>query len=118
MKKILFGLMFCGALFSSTFAQTTAYELWFTWTQNPAYELVSGYRIEYMKSPSTNWSYLTFVSGTTNVAVAKGVQGGFQYKFRVFAVNAIGTGTNLSSIIAVPTNAPSAVTNYQLTAPR
>jgi hypothetical protein len=74
---------------------------------------VSGYRIEYQKLPAvTNWTYITYVPSTTNAAVIKNLQPGFIYKFRAFAVNAIGTGTNQSAIVQLPTVLPTVVTNF------
>lgn len=94
-------------------AQTVSYNAVFTWTLNPPSELVSGYRIEYQKLPSvTNWTYITFVPSTTNSAMIKNLQVGYVYKFRAFAVNGIGTGTNQSAIIQIPQALPSAVTNF------
>lgn len=94
-------------------AQTVSYDAVFTWTPNPAHELVSGYRIEYQKLPVvTNWTYITFVPYTTNSAVVKNLTPGFTYKFRAFAVNSIGMGTNQSAIVQIPTNSPSVVSNF------
>jgi len=118
MKKILslLGLLVMTAL---VIGQTATYDAWFTWTPNPPSELVSGYRIEYRKLPVvTNWTYLSFVPSSTNIAIAKGLQGGFKYEFRAFAVNGIGIGTTPSTIVYIPTNLPTAVSNYQLTTPR
>jgi hypothetical protein len=90
-----------------------AADVTFTWTKNPASELVSSYAIEYTKVPGvTNWTHLTSVPGTTNTAIVKGIQPGFKYQFRAFAVNGVGKGTNLSNIILIPTNAPSAVVDF------
>ncbi len=119
MRKILVILSLIVGLQCTLFGE----DVWFTWKPNPATELVSGYRLEYVRyistnSPSTNWSFLTYVKSSTNVAIVKGVQSGYIYKFRIFAVNSIGTGTNLSNIITIPTNLPSAVIDYQLTTPK
>jgi titin len=90
-------------------------ELHFTWTPNPAIELVSKYKIEYQKFPgSTNWMLLTYVPASTNVAVVYGIESGYTYKFRIFAVNSVGVGTNSSNIIIIPTNTPTAVSNYSV----
>lgn len=121
MKNIKKTLSVLGLLATTilVIAQTATYDAWFTWTPNPAHELVSGYRIEYRKLPVvTNWTYLSFTPSSTNIAVVKNLQGGFKYEFRAFAVNAIGTGTNLSNIIMIPTNVPSGVSGYQITTPR
>lgn len=92
--------------------------LYFSWTPNPAPDMVTGYQIQYTKLPIvTNWTFLTFVPATTNVAVITGVQSGYIYQFRAFAVNAIGVGTNLSNVIQVPTNTPTVVSNFSLTTP-
>jgi hypothetical protein len=81
------------------------YDVWFTWTPNPTNELVTGYRIEYKKFPVvTNWTFITFVNSSTNIAIVKGIQMGYIYNFRAFAVNTFGIGTNLSNIIQIPTN--------------
>ena len=105
--------------FSLILAQSVSYNAWFTWTPNPAHELVSGYRIEYQKLPVvTNWTYITFVPYTTNAAVVKNLQPGYVYKFRAFAVNGIGTGTDQSAIVQIPTNYPTMVPNFGPTAPR
>jgi len=112
MKKILAIILLLGTITFSV-AQTVSYDVWFSWTQNPPQELVSGYRIEYQKLPLVkNWTYITFVPATTNVAFVKGLQTGYIYKFRAFAVNSIGTGTNLSNIVQIPTNSPSVVSNF------
>lgn len=111
--------MLAAFLMVAGMGQTTSYDVWFTWDKNPAIEMVTGYRIEYQKLPTvTNWTYLTFISGTTNVAIIKGLQGGFQYKFRSFAVNAVGTGTNTSNVILLPSALPTAVTNFSTTTPK
>jgi hypothetical protein len=122
MKKILATILFLSAM-ALVWAQTSTFNAWFSWTPNPAIELVSGYRIEYMRFPGANpgtntWQYSHSVPYTTNVTVVRNLTRGFTYRFRVFAVNSIGTGTNLSNVIQIPTNAPSAVTNYDLTTPR
>lgn len=115
MKKFLISLLLASSLVLVAFGE----DLWFSWDKNPATEMISGYRLEYIKLPVvTNWTLLTTISGTTNVAVVKGAQGGYIYKFRMFAVNAKGIGTNLSNVIEIPTNAPTAVTNFNLTTPR
>lgn len=112
MKKLLMILALSVALISPVLGA----DVWFTWTQNPPIELVSSYRMEYQKLPAvTTWTFLTSVPGTTNVAVVKGIQGGYTYKFRMFAQNSLGVGTNLSNVIQIPTNTPSAVLNYTLT---
>lgn len=99
--------------------QTSTYDAWFTWTPNPPHELISGYRIEYKKLPAiTNWTYLTSVPSSTNVAMVKGLKSGFKYEFRAFAINAFGQGTNLSDIVYIPTNTPTKVEGYQLTQPK
>ncbi len=91
-------------------------DVWFTWSKNPPQELVSSYKIEYLKLPAiTNWTFLTTVPPTTNVAVIKGLQGGFTYKFRIFSVNSLGTGTNESNIIQIPTNSPTVVRDFSIT---
>ena len=119
MKKRLALLGLSALLLISALGQTTSYDVWFTWDKNPAIEMVTGYRIEYQKAPTvTNWTYLAFISGTTNVAVIKGLQGGYQYKFRSFAVNAVGTGTNTSNVILLPSALPTVVTNFSTTTPK
>lgn len=111
MKK----LFVISIIFIVFISSAVAENIYFTWDFNPANELVGTYRIEYQKFPGiTNWTFLTSIPGTTNVALVKGVQGGYTYKFRIFAVNALGIGTNLSNIIDIPTNKPSAVLNYNL----
>lgn len=111
MKKLLISLGFTAIVALTIWAQQP-YNLTLGWTENPAYELVSGYRIEYQKLPSvTNWSFLNFV-GTTNKAIVTGLQPGYVYKFRIFAVNGVGVGTNLSNVVQIPTNAPSSVLNF------
>lgn len=112
MKKLLASILLVGTL-AVAIAQTVSYNAVFTWTQNPAHELVTGYRIEYQKLPAvTNWTYITYVPSTTNSATVKGLQPGYIYKFRAFAVNAVGTGTNQSAIIQLPAGSPSVVTNF------
>lgn len=109
MKKLITTLSLIAALVGTAFAA----DVTFTWTKNPAHELVSTYVIEYTKIPGvTNWTSLTSVPGTTNTAIVKGIQPGFKYSFRAFAVNGVGKGTNLSNIILIPTNAPSAVVEF------
>jgi len=113
MKKLLASLFLVATLFIAI-AQTVSYDALFTWTPNPTNELVTGYRIEYQKLPAvTNWTYITFVPSTTNVASVKNLQPGFIYKFRAFAVNAVGIGTNQSAIVQIPSNAPNAVIDFK-----
>ena len=117
MKKIFAVVFLSISLFLAVFAQSSApYDIWFTWTPNPASEMVGGYRMEYQKFPTvTNWTLLTVIPATTNVAIVKGLQGGFTYKFRMFATNSFGISTNQSNIIQIPTNMPSGVSGYTLT---
>lgn len=115
MKKLLTNLILALTIAVTAFGE----DIWFTWNKNPANELVSGYRLEYKKFPVvTNWTLLTVIPSSTNVAVVKGVQGGYIYNFRMFATNAIGVGTNTSNVIIIPTNTPSAVSNFNLTTPK
>ncbi len=108
MKKLITSLLLAAGM-ALTLAAADAV---FTWTPNPANELVSGYRIEYMKLPTvTNWTFLTF--SATNGATVKGLQGGYIYMFRAFAVNGIGVGTNSSTIVQIPTNTPSMVLDFR-----
>ena len=112
MKKTIATILLLGGLVYAI-AQTVSYDAVFTWTQNPPEELVTGYRIEYKKAPAvTNWTFLTFVNSATNSVTVKGLQPGYQYQFRAFAANAIGTGTNLSNVIPLPATIPSAVSNF------
>ena len=112
MKKLLATILLLGAL-TFALAQPVSYDAWFTWTQNPAIELVSGYRIEYQKLPTvTNWTYITYVPASTNVALIKSLQPGYVYKFRAFAVNAVGPGIDQSSIVQIPPSSPSVVSNF------
>ncbi len=112
MKKTL-ALVCLMATLAIAIAQTISYDAVFTWTPNPPQELVSGYRIEYQKLPSvTNWTYITFVPSNTNSVTIKSLQPGYVYKFRAFAVNGVGTGTNLSNVIQIPSGLPSGVTNF------
>lgn len=112
MKKI-FAIVLWLMVAAMLLAQTISYDATFTWTANPSSELVTGYRIEYQKLPTvTNWTYITFVPSTTNQAIVKNLQPGFIYKFRAFAVNSVGTGTNQSAVIQIPSTSPSAVTNF------
>lgn len=114
MKKILTSI-FLAITIVFAIAQTISYDVTFTWTQNPASELVIGYRIEYQKLPVvTKWTYITYAPSTTNSALIKNLQPGYIYKFRAFAVNVIGTGTNQSTIIQIPATLPSTVTNFDL----
>jgi len=115
MRKLLTTLVLVLTIAITAFGE----DIWFTWDKNPANELIGTYRLEYIKLPViTNWTLLSNIPGTTNVAVVKGVQGGFTYKFRIFAQNSKGIGTNLSNIIEIPTNAPTTVSNFNLTTPR
>jgi len=112
MKKLfyVFGILLIVAV---AIAQTATYDLWLTWTPNPPQELVSGYRIEYQKAPVVNaWTYFTWVPSSTNGIVIKNLSPGYVYKFRAFAVNAIGVGTNLSSVVQIPTEIPGSVINF------
>lgn len=119
MKKLFTLTLLTAFLMVAGMGQTTSYDVWFTWDKNPAIEMVSGYRIEYQKAPVvTNWTYLITVPGYTNVAVIKGLQGGYIYKFRSFAVNAIGTGTDTSNVVLLPNVLPTAVTNFSTTTPK
>jgi len=115
MKKTLGLILLLGTL-AIAIAQTVSYDAWFSWTPNPSSELVTGYRIEYQKLPAvTNWTLISFIPSTTNVALVKNLQPGYIYKFRAFAVNAIGTGTNLSSIVQIPSNSPTSVIDFKNT---
>lgn len=108
MKKLLTSLLLAAGMVLTLAAADAV----LTWTPNPSHELVSGYRIEYMKLPSvTNWTYITF--SQTNGATVKNLQPGYIYMFRAFAVNGIGVGTNSSDIVQLPTNAPSAVLDFK-----
>lgn len=112
MKKIFATVLLLAAL-TFAVAQNVSYDALFTWTSNPPSELITGYRIEYQKLPAvTNWTYITFIPSNTNSASIKNLQPGYVYKFRAFAVNAVGTGTNLSNVIQIPANSPSGVTNF------
>lgn len=112
MKKSIAILSILGAL-TIALAQTVSYDAWFTWTPNPASEMVTGYRIEYQKLPAiTNWTYSHFVPAATNRTVVKGLQSGYIYKFRAFAINAVGIGTNQSSIVQIPSTSPTVVSNF------
>ena len=112
MKKSLATILLIGSL-AIAIAQTVSYDAVFTWTKSPPQELVSTYRIEYQKLPAiTNWTYITSVPSTSNTATIKNLQVGYVYKFRAFAVNGIGIGTNQSTIIQIPIDRPSAVTNF------
>lgn len=114
MKRFLAILGLSAILLAPIFAQSVSPTITFSWTPNPPQELVSGYRLEYQKLPAvTNWSFLNFIPSTTNTTSVSGLQGGYVYMFRLFAVNGIGIGTNLSNVIQIPTNAPSGVTNFQ-----
>ena len=114
MKKALATILLLATL-AYAIAQTVSYDVWFSWTPNPSSELVTGYRIEYQKHPVvTNWTYITYIS-STNVALVKGLQPGYIYKFRAFAINAIGMGTNLSDIVQIPSNTPTAVIDFKNT---
>lgn len=115
MKKLFASLLLVVTL-AVAIAQTVSYDAWFSWTPNPTSELVTGYRIEYQKLPVvTNWTYISFVPATTNVALVKNLQPMYIYKFRAFAVNAVGIGTNLSSIVQIPSNSPTAVIDFRNT---
>jgi hypothetical protein len=115
MKKLLATL----ALLVSLSLASSGEDIWFSWTKNPSSELIGSYRMEYQKLPAvTNWTLLTTLPATTNVAVVKNIQGGFIYKFRIFAVNGVGVGTNLSTILQIPTNAPSATLDFETISPR
>lgn len=99
-------------------APSVATDATFSWTPNPVAEMVSVYRIEYLKLPAvTNWSTLTIVPSSTNSTVVTGLQPGFTYQFRIFADNSIGKGTNISAVVQIPSVLPTAVVNYQLSAP-
>jgi hypothetical protein len=112
MKKALTLVFLIGTL-AFAIAQSVPYNATFTWTPNPPQELVSSYRIEYQKLPAvTNWTYITSVSSSTNSVTIKNLQPGYVYQFRAFAVNGIGTGTNQSSVIQIPSTLPSGVTNF------
>jgi hypothetical protein len=118
MKK-LFSTLALGAAIVISSVAAFGEDVWFTWTQNPSSELISTYRIEYQKHPTvTNWTTLTTVSGATNVALVKGIQSGFVYKFRIFAVNGLGSGTEQSAIVQLPNTTPTGVQGFQQTTPR
>jgi hypothetical protein len=109
MKKLLMAFSFATAFIVAVCAA----DIDFSWSPNPPAEMVSTYVIEYKKTPGvTNWTVLTSVPGTTNIATVKGLQAGYKYEFRAFAVNAVGKGTNQSTVIQIPTNAPTVVTNF------
>lgn len=114
MKKIITFISLVLTIGVLAFAQNqpVTYDATLSWNKNPAYEMVTGYRIEYQKLPaSTNWTFLAFAPNT-NMLVAKGLKGGYIYKFRIFAFNGAGLGTNESTIVQIPTNSPSVVTNF------
>lgn len=109
MKKLLMAL----CLFVALSKKVCAADIDFSWTPNPSAEMVSSYIIEYKRLPGvTNWTLLTSFPGTTNLATIKNLQAGYKYEFRAFAVNAVGKGTNQSTVILLPTNSPSVVSNF------
>jgi hypothetical protein len=114
MKKKLLSVILSLSVVAAVLAQTVSYDAVFTWTPNPPAEMVTGYRIEYQKLPTvTNWTYITFGPSTSNTtATIKNLQPGFLYKFRAFAVNSVGIGTNQSTVVQLPNSSPSAVTNF------
>ncbi len=91
-------------------------ELYLTWNPNPEVESITKYRIEYQKIPgSTNWLTFKHVPASTNVSVITVTEGKYSYKFRIFAVNSIGVGTNNSNVITYPTNSPLPIISYSVT---
>ena len=65
MRKIFVLLLLVIGMALSISGQNSSSSAVLAWTPNPTNELVSGYRIEYMKLPVvTNWTFITFSSGT------------------------------------------------------
>lgn len=94
-----------------------AYDLWFTWTASPAADVVSNYVIEQAKLPNTNFVAVVTVSGLTNVGVVKGLATSSKYQFRIVAKNMAGASLP-SNVVTFPTNAPSQISDFQLTTPK
>ena len=116
MKKIFatFALL---VMFTLAWAATpSTYDLWFTWKANPVYESVTSYVVEKATLPNTNFVAVITVSGTTNVAVVKGLSAG-SYKFRLIAKNGVGS-SGPSNVLDYPTNAPTTVLEFNYTTPR
>jgi len=63
---------------------------------------ITDYKIEYALSNSTTWSVFARTASTTRTANITGLTNGTQYSFRVSAVNAVGTGTATTPVLATP----------------
>lgn len=111
MKKfILISLLAVMVAFSSS-----AFDLWFKWTPNPANEAVTSYVIQQATGNSTNFTDVVTAPGTTNLWAVRGLNGS-AYKFRLVAVNSAGRSVP-SAVLSYPTNSPSTPTNFNFSTP-
>ncbi len=63
---------------------------------------ITDYKIEYKLSNVTAWTVFAHAASTTRTANISGLTNGTQYSFRVSAVNAVGTGTATTAVLATP----------------
>lgn len=63
---------------------------------------ITDYKIEYAPSNSTTWTVFARAASTTRTANVTGLTNGTQYSFRIFAVNAVGTGVATNPIFSTP----------------
>jgi subtilisin family serine protease len=71
---------------------------------------ITDYKIEYKLSNVTAWTVFARTASTTRTANITGLTNGTQYSFRVSAVNAVGTGTATTAVLATPV-APATLTS-------
>ena len=89
----------------------SAVDIWFTWSPNPPEEFVTSYVIQQKNMALTNAQFIPVVTVKTNEGTVKGVGAGI-WAFRVVAINGVGTSAP-SSVVTVPTNAPSMPQGFQ-----
>ena len=63
---------------------------------------ITDYKIEYKLSNGTAWTVFAHTASTARTANITGLTNGTQYSFRVSAVNAVGTGTATTPVLASP----------------
>jgi hypothetical protein len=71
---------------------------------------ITDYKIEYKLSNVTAWTVFAHTASTARTANITGLTNGTQYSFRVSAVNAVGTGTATTAVLATPV-APATLTS-------
>ena len=96
---------------TATAGNTTA-DIYWTAPSNPGLTAISGYKVEYASGPSySSWTAFPGCTSTAVICQVTGLVNATDYKFRVSAINSIGTGnaSALSSVVT-PAGAPATPT--------